>query len=191
MTPESLEQLERALRGLLSGKHSSLTLSWNDMNGPNYMSVGEYLDHQGPGSDGEWVSDAERQRAIETESWWNLHWYPDTPVGSYSMSAASLPALIEHVCGGHQVQAPADLFGEGVLAVGQPVVVSVGVAIGAANGDRLAVQYEQDGKKIETIGSPSGVKIPSGATFLGARLLPPREEEEGPTISLRFGKVEG
>lgn len=90
----SVEALEEMLRSLLQGEHTSLTISFNDCNAPNYMTVRDYLAGEGPGSDTDWVSDEERVRAIETNSWWTAHWYPHTPVGFHSFSAASLPTLV-------------------------------------------------------------------------------------------------
>jgi hypothetical protein len=41
----------------------------------------------------DWVSPEEREKAIREDSVWELQWYPDTPVGSYSIAASSLEAL--------------------------------------------------------------------------------------------------
>lgn len=41
-----------------------------------------------------WVSEAQRARAIAINDCWVLHWYPDTPIGSYRVYAADLAALI-------------------------------------------------------------------------------------------------
>lgn len=43
----------------------------------------------------DWVSEEQMQKAIDTNECWELHWYPDTPVGSYSLSAADLDVLLE------------------------------------------------------------------------------------------------
>jgi hypothetical protein len=92
----TVEELEIALLGLLKGQHSNLTISYNDENGPNYMTVREYVE-QGMSDQQEWLSEAERQRAMELNQMWTLQWYPNTPVGFHWLSASSLPALIEHV----------------------------------------------------------------------------------------------
>jgi hypothetical protein len=86
-----VDHLETALRGLLRGEHSSLHLTFNNGNGPNYMTVAEMEQHW-PSED--WASDEERKRAIASNSHWQLQWYPETPVGSCSVSASSLPALL-------------------------------------------------------------------------------------------------
>lgn len=44
-----------------------------------------------------WVSEAEKQKAIETDECWTLQWYPDTPIGFHTASASTLEALLEHV----------------------------------------------------------------------------------------------
>lgn len=44
---------------------------------------------------GNWVSLEQRQLAIDTNSIWTVHWYPDTPIGFHFMHAAELPALTD------------------------------------------------------------------------------------------------
>lgn len=41
----------------------------------------------------DFVSPEEMQKAIAENSVWRLQWYPDTPVGFYSIAAASLEAI--------------------------------------------------------------------------------------------------
>jgi hypothetical protein len=41
-----------------------------------------------------WVSPEQKQKAIDTNECWELHWYPDTPVGSYTLLAAELDVLL-------------------------------------------------------------------------------------------------
>lgn len=43
----------------------------------------------------EWASDEERQKAIDTNSLWEIQWYPDTPIGSYSVFGSTLEATIK------------------------------------------------------------------------------------------------
>ena len=96
MTSE-LEKLELELRGLLKGKQSSLTLSFNDDNGPNYQTVAESIEEdEGREKGTQWYrfcSPEERQECCNTNSIWTLQWYPDTPVGFYSISAPTLNRL--------------------------------------------------------------------------------------------------
>ena len=58
-----------------------------------YESVEEYTDHW----DGDWISDEERAKAIETNEVWRLQWYPNTPVGFYVVMASGLEAIIGHL----------------------------------------------------------------------------------------------
>lgn len=93
--PNDFSGLEAMLRSLMKGEFSSLTISFNDQNAPNYKSVGGHLEYYPDADeDAEWVSDEERVKAIETNSWWSAQWYPDTPVGFCSISASSLQALL-------------------------------------------------------------------------------------------------
>jgi hypothetical protein len=41
----------------------------------------------------DFVSPEELKKAIAEDSVWVLQWYPDTPIGSYSILASSLEAL--------------------------------------------------------------------------------------------------
>lgn len=43
----------------------------------------------------DFVSPEERAKAIETNELWELHWYPNTPVGFYEICASSLEAIFE------------------------------------------------------------------------------------------------
>ncbi len=67
-----------------------LTLEHNDHKG-YYQSVADYIDDN---SRFQWPSDEEKQKAIDTNEIWTLHWYPETPVGFYAVAAASLDELL-------------------------------------------------------------------------------------------------
>ena len=95
----NIQEIEATLRGLLKGEHSSLHLTFNDGNGPNYMSVEEWLQS---GSDADWVSEDERATAIATNSMWELQWYPQTPVGSHLIAASSLTAIFNYLANEEQ-----------------------------------------------------------------------------------------
>lgn len=92
--PIKLQELEADFRRLLKGQHSSLAISFNDGNGPNYMSVREWVD---AGEDEGFISPQEQEAACRRNSCWTLQWYPDTPVGFCRVSASSLPALIDYI----------------------------------------------------------------------------------------------
>lgn len=61
----------------------------------DYQSVTEWLaEFEGDDCPFEWVSAAERQRAIDTDSVWVCHWYPDTPVGFRALVASTFETLM-------------------------------------------------------------------------------------------------
>ena len=39
------------------------------------------------------ISEDEYQKAIATDNVWNLHWYPETPIGFHCIAASSLEAI--------------------------------------------------------------------------------------------------
>ncbi len=45
----------------------------------------------------DWISPEERVKAIETDSVWTCHWYPDTPVGFNAFAASTFDALMDAV----------------------------------------------------------------------------------------------
>ena len=92
---DDVERVEAKLRSLVDGEYSSIILSWNDESGPNYRTVKQ--DEEEGGTHGDWVSEEERQRGIEANSKWVLHWYPNTPVGFHAIAASSLAALFQHL----------------------------------------------------------------------------------------------
>lgn len=60
-----------------------------------YQSVEDYTIHSGGREF--WVSDASYRAAIESNSFWALHWYPETPVGFCSVYAHTLEQLLRHI----------------------------------------------------------------------------------------------
>lgn len=92
-----VSELESLLLGLLDGEWTSLTIGYNDLNACNYETVQQAVEAGGSMyNDGEeWVSEEEKVKAMETNSWWRAQWYPRTPVGFNTLSASSLPVLIE------------------------------------------------------------------------------------------------
>ena len=85
--------LEAKLKKLLKGEFCSLTIGFNELTASNYMSVGDGV-KDFPEQFGDWVSDVEKDKAIKTNSHWNIQWYPDTPIGSYYISGSSLEAIL-------------------------------------------------------------------------------------------------
>lgn len=86
--------LDEIRAALCKGQFSSLSITWNDGNGPNYETVAKMLsyrdDYPSPDS---FISPEERQRCIETNSIWMAHWYPETPVRFHHISASTFEAL--------------------------------------------------------------------------------------------------
>ncbi len=75
-------------------KHeAALHLVHNDHKGV-YRTVAQAIDHEDWGYR-DWVSDEQKQKAIETNECWFVQWYPDTPVGFYVLAAADLDVLLE------------------------------------------------------------------------------------------------
>ncbi len=44
----------------------------------------------------DFISTEQQKLSIQTDELWEIRWYPDTPVGSYRVHAASLNALKEY-----------------------------------------------------------------------------------------------
>lgn len=87
-------QLFPAHKGSLSlthNEHKSLYQAAEE-----WLTDNEYspTDPSGPGWL-RWTSPEERQKAIDADSIWTLHWYPETPVGFYTISASDLDTLLE------------------------------------------------------------------------------------------------
>ena len=96
---ETVAELERLLRGLLTGEHTSLMLSFNDGHACNYVDARTYYEEWAQEEDTGWVSVEEREKALTTNSVWVCHWYPLTPIGFYQLKASSLQALLEALSG--------------------------------------------------------------------------------------------
>lgn len=43
----------------------------------------------------EWSSPESKQKAIETDEIWCMTWYPNTPIGFYSIATSNLEELLE------------------------------------------------------------------------------------------------
>lgn len=77
-------------------KHAaSLTLTHNEHKS-YYQTVAQSIEMGDHGySDDCWVSQEQKQKAIEADDCWTLQWYPNTPVGFCLLTAADLSALLE------------------------------------------------------------------------------------------------
>lgn len=73
---------------------ASLHLTHNDHK-TVYQTVQQSIDDESHGYGKDcWVSEEQKQKAIETNDCWILQWYPDTPVGFHILAAADLDALL-------------------------------------------------------------------------------------------------
>jgi hypothetical protein len=75
----------------------SLSITFND-HAVCYQTIEDYLEHL-PCGEPDWVSPEERQKAIDGNSLWECHWYPKTPIGSHTVAASSLSALLAFMNG--------------------------------------------------------------------------------------------
>ncbi|RWE37426.1 hypothetical protein [Mesorhizobium sp.] len=90
----TVAELEAQLRSLLKGEYSSLSIRFND-HAANYEDAEDYYALIGSEDDiSDWISTEERQKAIDTNSVWEIQWYPQTPVGFCRIKASSLAACI-------------------------------------------------------------------------------------------------
>ncbi len=77
---------------------ASLHLTHNDHKS-NYMTAAEAIaEDDANRAEGhalyDWVNDEQKAKAIETNDFWHLQWYPNTPVGFCSLAAADLDVLL-------------------------------------------------------------------------------------------------
>ena len=78
---------------------ASLHLTHNDHKS-YYQTVAQSILQGDHGYDEDcWVSEEQKQKAINTNECWVLQWYPDTPVGFNILSAADLDVLLSAACG--------------------------------------------------------------------------------------------
>lgn len=75
-------------------KHeASLHLTHNEHKS-HYMTVEECILTKDHGYR-DWVSEEQKQKAIDTNECWYLQWYPNTPVGFCLLAAADLDVLLK------------------------------------------------------------------------------------------------
>ena len=68
---------------------SSLHIVFNDHK-TTYETIDDWM-----GSRDFWVSEEEHQKAVAQDTIWVAHWYPHTPIGSYTVAASSLEAVLK------------------------------------------------------------------------------------------------
>jgi len=95
--------MDEVKAALCKGEHSSLTISWNDDNGPNYTTVREVLDRDAAQDDDyryyredSFVGGVNDMAVCaETNSVWTAHYYPQTPVGFCVLHASTFEKLFD------------------------------------------------------------------------------------------------
>lgn len=60
-----------------------------------YYETVESAIESGTYRDVKWVSPEQRQKSIESDSVWEIQWYPNTPIGSHTLLACDLEMLLE------------------------------------------------------------------------------------------------
>lgn len=77
----------------LPAHKGSLYLTHNDHKSA-YQSALEWCEDLNAESLATWQSEEHKQRAIATDEIWTLQWYPDTPIGFFSVAAPTLDELL-------------------------------------------------------------------------------------------------
>lgn len=74
-------------------KHINLTIEHNPQT-INYETVAEYL--ESPQATPDFENEESKNRAIATNELWEMHWYPNTPVGFNKIGAPTLEELFAY-----------------------------------------------------------------------------------------------
>ena len=86
-----------ALRALLKGAHSSLSIEFN-MHTANYVGVAKAIEIE-IYDPADWTSKKDMLKSINDESVWRIQWYPNTPVSFCLVLASSLEVALERFFG--------------------------------------------------------------------------------------------
>lgn len=82
--------------GIVLPEVNSLMLDYNGHMG-SYLSIEDYYEGCLTLDLDDWISEEERSLAISNNSVWCLHWYPNTPVGSYKILCHSLEKGLKYL----------------------------------------------------------------------------------------------
>lgn len=96
MTKITLEQAVEVILAHLPKHEGELILSHNEHKS-NYQTVKQEIEEDLVQVNDRWISEEEKQKAIETNELWCLQWYPHTPVGFHVVYASQLLPLIDYV----------------------------------------------------------------------------------------------
>lgn len=91
--------MDKLFKSLLEGEFSSLYLDYNS-HSVDYIDARQFYSNLHYAENITWISDEEKEKALETNSVWTLQVYPLTPIGSYTIAASSLDSLIEYLKNG-------------------------------------------------------------------------------------------
>ena len=75
-------------------RHINLTIE-HQPHAMNYQTVAEWLLDRFGSAKGCSIRDADRDEMLRTGEVWQVHWYPDTPIGFHSVAAATLERALE------------------------------------------------------------------------------------------------
>ena len=92
-----MQDLEAKLMSLMKGEFSSLKIEYNDGCGYYRKAADEIAENPEYYSDDSFVSLEDKQKCIDENSLWTIHWYPNTPVGFCHMHGSSLALILQHV----------------------------------------------------------------------------------------------
>lgn len=89
MKPNTLEELD-----IKWPEHKASLHITHNGNKANYETIEAYCDWHKV-TDEDWATPTSKQRAIETDSLWEVQWYPDTPVGFNVKYGATLKEILD------------------------------------------------------------------------------------------------
>lgn len=89
MLEEVIQKISGAFRDTLPNHKAGLTIEHNP-----HKTVYESVKSFTKDEDASWVSDLEKQSAIDNDELWALTWYPDTPIGMCKILGASLQSVM-------------------------------------------------------------------------------------------------
>ena len=76
-------------------KHNCSLFLTHDPHKNYYQTIEQWEKDVSGLSASDWVSPEQREKALIHNSFWELHWYPDTPIGFYRLLAYDLAVLLE------------------------------------------------------------------------------------------------
>lgn len=59
-----------------------------------YQPLSQWIEEHSQDGDEPWGSPEQKQKCLDTDELWELHWYPNTPVGFLVVWAATLEELL-------------------------------------------------------------------------------------------------